>query len=59
MGHDVTDALEKVRVPSYIIDRQGIIRYVNYGFVPSDAQTIERRLADLAGDGEGRGGKHH
>jgi hypothetical protein len=37
---------------SYIIDREGIIRYVNYGFVPSDAPTIERRLADLAGAGK-------
>lgn len=29
MGHDVTDALEKVRVPSYVIDRHGIIRWLN------------------------------
>jgi PAS domain S-box-containing protein len=29
MGHDVTDALEKVRVPSYIVDRHGIVRWVN------------------------------
>lgn len=29
MGHDVTDALEKVRVPSYIVDRYGIVRWVN------------------------------
>ncbi len=29
MGHDVTGALEKVRVPSYIIDRHGIVRWVN------------------------------
>jgi PAS domain S-box-containing protein len=29
MGHDVTGALEKVRVPSYVIDRHGIIRWVN------------------------------
>ena len=29
MGHDVTDALEKVRVPSYVVDRHGIIRWVN------------------------------
>jgi PAS domain S-box-containing protein len=29
LGHDVTDALEKVRVPSYIVDRHGIIRWVN------------------------------
>ena len=29
MGHDVTGALEKVRVPSYVIDRHGIIRWLN------------------------------
>jgi PAS domain S-box-containing protein len=29
MGHDVTGALEKVRVPSYVVDRHGIIRWVN------------------------------
>ena len=49
---EIADRLQPDKMPtSYIIDRQGIIRYVNYGFVPSDAQTIERRLADLAGDG--------
>jgi thiol-disulfide isomerase/thioredoxin len=57
---EIADRLQPDKMPtSYIIDRQGIIRYVNYGFVPSDAQTIERRLADLAGDGEVGGGKHH
>lgn len=29
MGHDVTGALETVRVPSYVIDRHGIVRWVN------------------------------
>jgi len=29
MGHDVTDALETVRVPSYVVDRYGIVRWVN------------------------------
>jgi len=29
MGHDVTGALEKVRVPSYVVDRHGIIRWIN------------------------------
>jgi len=53
---EIADRLQPDKMPtSYIIDRQGIIRYVNYGFQPSDAQIIERRLADLAGDG----GKHH
>jgi thiol-disulfide isomerase/thioredoxin len=50
---EIADRLQPDKMPtSYIIDRQGIIRYVNYGFVPSDAATIERRLADLAGDGK-------
>jgi len=29
MGGDVESALERVRVPSYVIDRHGIIRWVN------------------------------
>ena len=29
MGADLEDALEKVRVPSYVVDRHGIIRWVN------------------------------
>jgi PAS domain S-box-containing protein len=29
MGADVEGALEKVRVPSYVVDRHGIIRWVN------------------------------
>jgi len=52
---EIADRLQPAKMPtSYIIDRQGIIRYVNYGFVPSDAATIEHRLAELAG-----GDKHH
>jgi len=57
---EIADRLQPDKMPtSYIIDRQGIIRYVNYGFVPGDAPAIERRLVDLAGDGDGRPGKHH
>jgi hypothetical protein len=33
---------------SYIIDREGIVRYVNSGFEPSDAAVIEKRLVDIA-----------
>ena len=29
MGADVEDALERVRVPAYVIDRHGIIRWIN------------------------------
>jgi len=57
---EVADRLQPEKMPtSYIIDRQGIIRYVNYGFVPSDAGKIETRLTELAAAGEpaGRRGK--
>jgi PAS domain S-box-containing protein len=29
MGVEIEDALEDVRVPSYVLDRHGIIRWVN------------------------------
>jgi thiol-disulfide isomerase/thioredoxin len=53
IAHDpkgvVADRLAPEKMPtSYVIDRSGVIRYVNSGFVPSDAATIERRLADVA-----------
>ena len=55
---EIAERLQPEKMPtSYIIDRQGIIRYVNYGFVPGDAPTIEHRLADLAADG--KPGKRH
>ena len=58
---EIADRLQPDKMPtSYIIDREGIIRYVNYGFVPGDAPTIERRLNELAAaEGGGRPGKHH
>jgi cytochrome c biogenesis protein CcmG/thiol:disulfide interchange protein DsbE len=46
---EVADRLAPEKMPtSYVIDREGIIRYVNSGFVPSDAAAIERRLVDVA-----------
>jgi cytochrome c biogenesis protein CcmG/thiol:disulfide interchange protein DsbE len=53
IAHDdkgaIADALQPDKMPtSYVIDRAGIVRYINSGFVPSDAPAIERRLADLA-----------
>jgi thiol-disulfide isomerase/thioredoxin len=48
-GGQIADRLQPEKMPtSYIIDRAGIIRYVNSGFVPSDADVIERRLLDVA-----------
>jgi cytochrome c biogenesis protein CcmG, thiol:disulfide interchange protein DsbE len=53
IAHDphgqIADRLQPDKMPtSYIIDRAGIIRYVNAGFVPSDADVIERRLVEVA-----------
>jgi thiol-disulfide isomerase/thioredoxin len=53
IAHDpsgqIADRLAPEKMPtSYIIDRDGIIRYVNSGFEPSDAATIERRLVEVA-----------
>jgi len=53
IAHDpkgtIADRLGPEKMPtSYIIDRAGVIRYVNSGFEPSDAALIERRLTDVA-----------
>jgi thiol-disulfide isomerase/thioredoxin len=53
IAHDpkgaIADRLAPEKMPtSYVIDREGIVRYVNSGFVPSDAREIERRLVDVA-----------
>ena len=46
---EIADRLQPDKMPtSYIIDREGIIRFVNSGFDPSDAAVIERRLVDVA-----------
>ncbi|MES1205716.1 MAG: TlpA disulfide reductase family protein [Pseudomonadota bacterium] len=55
VAHDprgaIADTLQPDKMPtSYVIDRTGVIRYVNGGFEPADAPVIERRLADLAAD---------
>src|SRR3954468_7103890 len=42
MGGDLEDALDRVKVPSYVIDSHGIIRWVN------------RAAEDLVGDVRGR-----
>ena len=46
---EIADRLAPEKMPtSYVIDRAGIIRYVNSGFEPGDAAEIERRLTDVA-----------
>jgi hypothetical protein len=54
VAHDpagvIADRLQPDKMPtSYIIDRAGIVRYVNAGFVPDDAPGIEQRLREVAG----------
>ena len=45
----IADRLAPEKMPtSYIIDREGIIRFVNSGFEPSDAAVIERADAVLS-----------
>ena len=46
---EIADRLAPEKMPtSYIIDREGIVRFVNSGFEPADAAVIERRLVDVA-----------
>jgi cytochrome c biogenesis protein CcmG, thiol:disulfide interchange protein DsbE len=54
IAHDpagaIAERLQPDKMPtSYVIDRAGIVRYVNAGFVPDDAPVIERRLLEVAG----------
>lgn len=54
IAHDpagaIAERLQPDKMPtSYVIDRSGIVRYVNAGFVPDDAATIEQRLLEVAG----------
>ena len=54
IAHDpdglIAERLQPDKMPtSYVIDRSGIVRYVNAGFVPDDAASIERRLLEVAG----------
>ena len=54
IAHDpagaIAERLQPDKMPtSYVIDRSGIVRYVNAGFVPDDAPVIEKRLLEVAG----------
>ena len=47
---EIAELLQPDKMPtSYVVDRAGIVRYVNTGFVPEDAPTIEHRLREVAG----------
>lgn len=47
-NHAVAGRYHPERMPtSYIIDRQGIVRYVHSGFRAADAAAIEREVAEL------------
>ena len=54
IAHDpagaIAERLQPDKMPtSYVVDRAGIVRYINAGFVPDDAATIEKRLLEVAG----------
>ena len=54
IAHDpagaIAERLQPDKMPtSYVIDRAGIVRYVNSGFEPADAKEIVQRLSELAG----------
>ena len=47
---EIAELLQPDKMPtSYVVDRAGIVRYVNTGFVPADASTIEQHLLEVAG----------
>ncbi len=47
---EIAELLQPDKMPtSYVVDRAGIVRYVNTGFVPEDAPAIEQRLREVAG----------
>lgn len=55
IAHDpkgaIADTFQPEKMPtSYLIDRTGIVRYVNAGFEPADAKEIEQHLIELAGN---------
>ncbi|HEX2660414.1 MAG TPA: TlpA disulfide reductase family protein [Polyangia bacterium] len=55
IAHDpkgaIADTFQPEKMPtSYVIDRAGIVRYVNSGFEPADAKDIEQHLIELAGN---------
>jgi thiol-disulfide isomerase/thioredoxin len=55
LAHDpqgkVPELLQPPKMPtSYLIDGQGVLRYVNAGFEREDAKTIEGRLLGLAAE---------
>ncbi|HVZ86917.1 MAG TPA: TlpA disulfide reductase family protein [Polyangia bacterium] len=47
---EIAELLQPDKMPtSYVVDRAGIVRYVNAGFLPEDATTIEQHLREVAG----------
>lgn len=55
VAHDplstVPDRLQPAKMPtSYVIDRKGILRFVNAGFDPGDGPKIEAQLRQLAAE---------
>lgn len=55
VAHDpkgkLPEALQPGKMPSsYVVDAEGIIRYVNEGFERGDLKVLEKRLVSLAAD---------
>jgi len=55
VAHDpkgkLPEALHPGKMPSsYVVDAEGIIRFVNEGFERSDLKTLEKRLVTLAAE---------
>lgn len=46
--HAVTDRYKPEKMPSsYIVDREGVVKYVHAGFNASDAATFEKEIKEL------------
>ena len=54
IGGEVEDAVERVRVPAYVIDRQGIIRWLNPAAQKRVGDVRGRHLTSVVAPEEGR-----
>jgi thiol-disulfide isomerase/thioredoxin len=54
-GQKIVGRFRTLSMPtSYVIDRQGVVRHVNAGYGPGDAQKLEAQLLALATDDRAR-----
>jgi PAS domain-containing protein len=57
IGGDVEGALQRVRVPAYVIDRQGIIRWLNPAAKRLVGDAVGRQMTSVLAPEEGRRGR--